>query len=569
MRLVEIRLLDGPNVYRLAPAVKVEVMVGRRRTWYGQRSPGSYSAVRLGASVPRAAAPTPVRELAEWVDRLHRRALRQRVRCSIHRSSEPGHWIVSYGWHASASAELIAEAGLRLVERPSERLLQRAIERIRVADGDPPAWISDAQRQASGSATRVVSISGTNGKSTTTRMLTHIARRAGLHVGTTTTDGVLIDEQMTEAGDFTGPQGARAVLSRPEVELAVLETARGGILLRGLGYESNDVSVLTNISADHLDLQGVHTLPELAEVKSVICRITRPSGTVVLNADDPLVAAVARRVGARVVFFSLDPQSARVARHLRGGGTAYVLEDGGIVERTGAGASRFLTSAEIPATLGGLARHNIANALAAAAAARGLGFTPAQIAAGLNDIHLSAGQLPGRLNLYKRGDRLVIVDYAHNEAGLRALLGTAEGLLGPRGKRRTKMSLIVGTAGDRPDDAIRAVGRLAAEHADQLAIKEDLPFLRGRTRESTIGELKAGMASGGGDMRSIVVYEDEPAALVGELTDPQRLAADAGDQPRALLLMCHAHREKVAGRLAELGFDPVEDMRSLDRFRPE
>jgi cyanophycin synthetase len=213
----------------------------------------------------------------------------------------------------------------------------------------------------------LISISGTNGKSTTTRMITHIARLAGRHVGTTTTDGVLIDERVVEPGDFTGPQGARAVLNHPEVDLAVLETARGGILLRGLGYQSNDVSVLTNVSGDHLDLQGLHTLPELAEVKSVICRVTVPGGTVVLNADDSLVAAVAARVHATVVLFSERNRGARLRRHLARGGRAFVREGGWLVELAAGRRRQIVPTSEIPAALGGLARHNVANALAAAA----------------------------------------------------------------------------------------------------------------------------------------------------------------------------------------------------------
>ena len=151
-----------------------------------------------------------------------------------------------------------------------------------------------------------MSISGTNGKSTVTRLMTHILVRAGRRVGTTTSDGVLVDERMVEPGDWTGPGGAHQILARRDVDVAVLETARGGIVLRGVGYESNDASVLTNVSSDHLDLQGIHTLPELAEVKSTICRITKPDGWVVLNADDPLVAAVARRVKGQVALFTLD-----------------------------------------------------------------------------------------------------------------------------------------------------------------------------------------------------------------------------------------------------------------------
>ena len=231
--------------------------IGRRRSWYGQRSPARYAVVRLGAIVPASAAPSPVVALADWVRRLHRHALARRVSVSIHRTSEPGHWVVAYPWREQEKAELIAEAALRLVDQPSDRLLARALTAYR-RGGQQPAGV-DHRRAVARHARRAVpliSVSGTNGKSTTTRMITHIARRAGLRVGTTTTDGVLIDEQMVEAGDFTGPQGARAVLTNPAVDLAVLETARGGILLRGLGYESNQASVLTNISPDHLDLQG-------------------------------------------------------------------------------------------------------------------------------------------------------------------------------------------------------------------------------------------------------------------------------------------------------------------------
>ena len=295
-------------------------------------------------------------------------------------------------------------------------------------------------------------------------MITHIVREGGRRVGTTTTDGVLIDEEMIEPGDFSGPQGARAVMRHPDVDVGVLETARGGILLRGLAYESNEASVLTNISADHLDLQGLHTLPELAEVKSVICRVTRPDGTVVLNADDPLLVPIARRVRAPVTFFSLNPRSSRIRSHVARGGTAFVLDDGWIVELVGSKRRRIVAAAELPATLGGLARHNVANALAAAAGARAIGMSYRAIADGLRDFRNTADLMPGRLNLYRKGDRLVVVDYAHNEAGLAALLDTIEGLVGRRGKRRATVSVIIGTAGDRPDDCDarrRPAGRAA------------------------------------------------------------------------------------------------------------
>jgi cyanophycin synthetase len=477
---------------------------------------------------------------------------------------------VAYPWEQRDEAETIANAAFRLAEAPSERLFERAVERARQANGLPPEWVTDSARsRRPGKKVPLISISGTNGKSTTTRMISHIARLAGRRVGTTTTDGVLIDERVVEPGDFTGPAGARAVLNHPEVDLAVLETARGGILLRGLGYESNDVSVLTNVSADHLDLQGLHTLPELVEVKSVICRVTKPTGTVVLNADDWLVASVGVRVKAKVVFFSEQGTGDLLRRHIRRGGRAFVNENGTLVEIVGGRRRRIVAAADIPATLGGLARHNIANALAAAAGARALGFTVAQVAAGLRDFHISADLMPGRLNFYRRGNRLAVVDYAHNVAGLTVLLDTVEALIGPRGKRRATLSLIVGSAGDRPDDQLRDLGRTAAERADELALKEDLPFLRGRSRESTLGELREGFRAGGASPAAVPVYIDEATALRGELETPGRLGADENGPPRVVVLMCHAHREEVADYLATAGFKPANEAADLADFRAQ
>jgi cyanophycin synthetase len=600
MRLIEIRLLDGPNVYRLEPTVKVEVAVGRRRSWFGQRSPGRHALVRLGAAVRPGAAPPPVADIAAWVGQLHRttgadgwlgeageagegapgrdaaRGVRRspRLPVTIHRTSEPGHWVVAFPWRERERAEAVARAAWDLTERgvdpararagrqsgTGSRLLARAVSGIEQAgphDATPPSWIRTRDLRVP-----VVSISGTNGKSTTTRMIGHILRTAGRRVGMTTSDGVLIDEVLVEEGDLTGPLGAHRVLEDASVDVAVLETARGGLVLRGMGYESNDAAVLTNVSSDHMDLHGLHTLPELAEVKATIARVTRREGVVVLNAEDDLVAGVAREVRARVCFFALDASQgrvrARIRRHLGQGGLAVLLEGGVIVEREGRQpAVPVVAVADVPATLLGVARHNIANAMAAAAAARAVGASLEEVATGLRDYAPTPDQSPGRLNLYRRGHRVVIVDFAHNEAGLSVALDVAEGLAGSRAERAGQawVSAIVGTAGDRPDDTLQGIGRIAAARADEVAIKETLPYLRGRTRESVIGELLAGMVAAGRAPREVPVYEDEASAVRAELGDPSRAAG--GPLPGVLLVLCHADRLAVVAVLDGLGFEIV------------
>ncbi|HVM30932.1 MAG TPA: Mur ligase family protein [Candidatus Limnocylindrales bacterium] len=561
MRLVEVRLLDGPNVYRLEPAVKLELAIGRRRTWYGQRRPERHSVVRLGARVRLSDVPPSVARTAAWVRRLHTVALGEpRKDVAVHRTSEPGHWVISFTWRERGRSERLATAAFRLAERGLEPARSspppHVVRRIRDADTSPPEWVTDDRRRVP-----IVSISGTNGKSTTTRMIAHILHTSGRRIGMTTTEGVFVDGRSVEEGDLTGPYGAHSVLTRDDVDMAVLETARGGIVLRGVGYQSNEASVLTNVSPDHLDLHGLHTVPELAEVKSVICRVTRPSGAVVLNAEDPLVAAVGRTVQATVVFFSLRPGNARVRRHVRKGGRAVVLQDGWITELEGDRRRRIVRASEVPATIGGLARHNIANALAAVGGARAMGATLTQVADGLRDFRPTSDQMPGRMNIYRLGRRVVVVDYAHNEAGLEALFDLAEGLVGPRRRRfrRATISAIIGAAGDRPDDVLRAIGRIAGSRADEIAIRIGPRYLRGRTEASLTGTLLGGVREGGGDPSAVPLYEQEHDSLEAELTTDGRLAASDDGPPRVVLLMCHTNREKVRAVLDRLGATPIEE----------
>ncbi|MFL5725321.1 MAG: Mur ligase family protein [Chloroflexota bacterium] len=571
MRLVEIRLLEGPNVYRLAPVVKIEVAIGRRRTWYGQREPGRHAVVRLGARVPRRDWPGTVERIVQWVRRLRVDGGEGRGGEAVHRSSDPGHWIVTFPWTGAERAHSIAEAAVALTERdvaperrarhtPSpERAIARWQAQIAEARATPPAWIRDEDRRLP-----VVSITGTNGKSTVTRLTTHMLVRAKRRVGTTTSDGVLVNERMVEPGDWTGPGGAWQILSRSDLDVAVLETARGGLVLRGMGYESNEVGVVTNVTSDHLDLQGIHTLPELAEVKSTVVRVTKPDGWCVLNADDPHVAALARRVHGHVALFTLLPGgSARVRRHAAAGmtGRGYAVDGGWIVELEGGRSRRIVELRRVPIAIGGLARHNVANALAASAAARGLGLTLEEVAEGLADFRPTSDRSPGRLNLYRLGSRIVIVDFAHNEAGVSAVLDVALGIAGGGAGRAAPVTMIVGTAGDRPDDTLRGIARIAATRAQRVAIKETLKYLRGRSRESVVGEMLAGVKAAGGSPADVPVYESETAALRAEL-------ANGGGRPKVVVLLCHEEREGVFELLEKLGAAPIDVTSELTTLVP-
>jgi cyanophycin synthetase len=568
VRLVETRLLEGPNVYRLEPVVKLEFAVGRRRTFYGQRDPGRHALVWLGAKVPAKAWPPTIAAIAAWVLRLRVDHDEGRGGIAVHRSSDPGHWIVTFPWIGAERALAIAEAAVALAERDvpfarrapltprQRRSVDRWTARIGEARVTPPAWIRDVDRRLP-----IVSVSGTNGKSTVTRLITHILMTGGRHVGTTTSDGVMVDQRMVEPGDWTGPGGAQQILGRSDIDIAVLETARGGIVLRGVGYESNDASVLTNVSSDHLDLQGIHTLPELAEVKSTICRITKPEGWVVLNADDPLVAAVARRVRGQVAFFTLDGHGSRtVRRHRAGGGRAYLVHRGMLIEANGRRETEIVEIARVPITIGGLAKYNVANALAAAGGARGVGATIAQVHDGLTDFAPSTERSPGRLNLFRVGPKVVIVDFAHNEAGIAAVLDVAEGIAAGAAARAAPITAIIGTAGDRPDDTLRGIGRIAAERAQRVAIKQTLRYLRGRTAESVVGELLAGVNAAGRSANEVAVYRTETEALQAEL--------NTGNGSRVIVLMCHEERPEVFELLARLGARPVDVASELTTLVP-
>jgi UDP-N-acetylmuramyl tripeptide synthase len=321
----------------------------------------------------------------------------------------------------------------------------------------------------------VALVTGSNGKTTVVRLLGAMTTAAGRVTAVSSTEGVLVEGKPVGDGDYSGPEGARLALRRPEVETAVLETARGGLLRRGLVVDRADVAVVTNIAADHLGEFGVQDLHQLAETKLLVAQAIGPNGRVVLNADDPMLIEESARVRAPIVWFSLDAWNPVIRRHLAGGGTAVVLDGEVLVLGAGSERHRIARLAEVPMAVGGAARHNIANALAAVGAAGGLGVPLEIVRATLQRFGRDPNDNPGRANVYEIGGVRVVVDYAHNPHGMAAL---AAALQATPSERRLVM---VGQAGDRDDGAIRELARSAlALRPDRLVAKEMEAYLRGR-----------------------------------------------------------------------------------------
>ncbi|MGA8209967.1 MAG: Mur ligase family protein, partial [Nocardioidaceae bacterium] len=400
----------------------------------------------------------------------------------------------------------------------------------------------------------VVAVTGTNGKTTTSRMVAHIARTAGLHVGWSSTDGIYVDGELVEPGDYSGPSGAGRVLAHRQVQLAVTETARGGILLKGVGVAWNNVSVFTNVSADHLGLHGIDTLDQLAEVKGVVCRITRPDGWAVLNGDDPRVMATRALVRARPWVFSRDPDSPAVRESLSGGGRATTVIDGWIaVLAPGTDPDPLVEVADVPMTLAGLSRFNVENALAAASAALGVGLPRQAVVDGLTSFRPDPAHNPGRMNFFSGSDHSVVVDLAHNEAGLEALLEIMNGVRRPG----ARLLLALGAVGDRQDGLVASLGEVGARDADVVVVAHKERYLRGRTTEELDELFRAGAARVG--VPELVSHPTEVAGLAALVEQ-----AEPGD---VVALMCHEDRQGVYDWLAEHGFvtDTPETLREKVR----
>ncbi len=351
----------------------------------------------------------------------------------------------------------------------------------------------------------IVAITGTNGKTTTTRLMAHIAKTAGYKVGFTTTDGIYIQNIMMQRGDCTGPLSAEFVLKDPTVDFAVLETARGGILRAGLGFHKCDIGIVTNVAADHLGLKDINTLEDMARVKSIVPEAVMPSGYAILNADDELVYNMAKGLDCNVAYFSMDENNALVAKHCSKGGLAAIAENGYITICKGTWKIRVEKIINIPLTFRGKAAFMIQNILPAVLASFIRNFDIGDIRLALDTFIPSPIQTPGRMNLFEFKKYSVMVDYAHNPAGFLAISKFLEKI-----DATPKIGIIAGV-GDRRDADIFALGALAAKMFDEIVIRQDRN-LRGRSENEIINLMVEGMHSVDPKKKHVVI-PSEPEAI--------------------------------------------------------
>lgn len=323
----------------------------------------------------------------------------------------------------------------------------------------------------------IFAVTGTNGKTTTTRLLAHIVKNNGFKVGFTTSDGIYVQNHMLEKGDTTGPMSAEYILKDPTVEFAVLETARGGILRSGLGFSSCDIGIITNIQEDHLGLNDIHTLDDLSKVKRVIARSVKKEGWAVLNADDPECIKIAKDLSCNVAYFSLDEDNPLLKSLAKEGRTVALYENGFITIKKGEWKIRIEKASHVPLTMGGKAKFMIANVLAATLASYLWGFKTEDISLSLQTFIPGAAQTPGRMNIFEFRKFKVLIDFAHNPAGYRAVEEFLSNI-----EATQKIGIIAGV-GDRRDEDIRECAEIAGRMFDHIIIRQE-KHLRGRTDEN-------------------------------------------------------------------------------------
>lgn len=350
----------------------------------------------------------------------------------------------------------------------------------------------------------IIAITGTNGKTTTTRLMAHIVKNNGFKVGFTTSDGIYVQNHMMEKGDTTGPISAEYILKDPTVEFAVLETARGGILRSGLGFSRCDIGIITNIQEDHLGLSDIHTLDDLARVKSTVVKSIKKDGWAILNAEDEQCLKIAKELSCNVAYFSMDENNPTVKQFSKEGKIVAVYENGYITIKKGEWKIRVEKATHVPLTMGGKAKFMIANVLAATLAAYLQGFKTEDISLSLQTFIPSAAQTPGRMNIFEFKKFKVLIDFAHNPAGYK---GVEEYL---SSVEATKKIGIIAGVGDRRDEDIKECAAIAARMFDHIIIRQE-KHLRGRTEEEIIGLIMEGIAQSGRNVTHEIIKKEVEA----------------------------------------------------------
>jgi cyanophycin synthetase len=352
----------------------------------------------------------------------------------------------------------------------------------------------------------IIAITGTNGKTTTTRLIAHIAKLNGKRVGYTTSDGVYIQNRLLMTGDCTGPSSAEFVLKDPTVNFAVLECARGGLLRAGLGFKKCDIGIVTNVAADHLGLKGIHTIEQLAKVKGVIPETVLPSGYAILNADDPLVYEMRKNITCNLALFSMDENNSHIQALQKRGGITAIYENGYVTLCRGQWKMRIMKAEHIPLTYGGKAEFMIKNVLPAVLAANIQGISIEDTRAALETFIPSPTQTPGRLNVFEFNKFTVLLDYAHNPAGMRALKQFVDSF-----DSTEKVGIISGI-GDRRLEDNREIGSVAATMFDKIIIRQD-KHLRGKTEEQIIAMVLEGINQENSSMETTIIPSERDAII--------------------------------------------------------
>jgi len=400
----------------------------------------------------------------------------------------------------------------------------------------------------------IIAVTGTNGKTTTTRLIAHMVKMMGKKVGYTTSDGIYIQNHLLDKGDCTGPSSAEFVLKDPTIDIAVLETARGGLLRAGLGFHKCDIAIVTNVAPDHLGLRGINTVEQMARLKGVVPETVLPDGYAILNADDELVHDMKSNLNCNVALFSMDENNENIKAHAARNGMYALYEDGYITVCKGTWKMRVVKAVNVPLTFGGKARFMIQNVLPAVLSGYIQGFDLRDIKMAVESFIPSPSQTPGRLNLFEFKEFNVLLDYAHNAAGMEALFNFVEKLEG-----KPKIGIIAGIGDRREEDNI-AMGRLAAEMFDEVYIRQD-KHLRGKTEQELIDMLMIGITKHDPN-KPVKIFKSEKEAITFAIENakPGSLITMCSDVVPDALSLVMEYKENESNELYEFSKIDIPNM---------